>query len=405
MGFLGEYRLFFERRIGVKKEPQNRIALVLGGGGARAAYQAGFLRYIGRRLPQLRFAILSGTSAGAINAVHLARFQGSLHRATEDLRRLWSQLTMDQVFNADTGSLAKIVTRWGLRLISGGSSFAPTTRGLVDTSPLKNFLCNQTSCLENGKIPGIEENILRGHLHSLAITTTDYNTGRSVTWIHGKNPKEWERTYRSGIQAKISIDHVMASCAIPLVFPAVKIGDSWHGDGGVRQTTPLSPVMHMGAERILAISTRNLPDDVEPQKTTPKGYPPPAQVAGILMNAVFLDALEFDSGNVQRFNRLLEKLPEEDRCGLRPVELLTARPSEDPGVLAREFEARLPGPFRFLERGLGTQETESHDLLSLLMFQPEYIEALISLGEKDARERADEVIPFLIGDRKASVVS
>ena len=123
------------------------------------------------------------------------------------------------------------------------------------------------------------------------------------------------------------------------------------------------------------------------------------------MNAVFLDALEFDSSNVQRFNKLLEKLSEEDRSGLRPVELLTARPSEDPGVMASEFEARLPGPFRFLERGLGTQETESHDLLSLLMFQPEYIEALIELGEKDARERADEVIPFLVGDRKTSAVS
>ena len=387
----------------MKTEPKNRIALVLGGGGARAAYQAGFLRYIGRRLPQLRFSILSGTSAGAINTVHLARHQGSLNQAVEDLRKLWSQLTVDQVFDAKTSSLAKIVARWGLRLVSGGSSFAPTTRGLVDTSPLRNFLCNETTCLDNGKIPGIEENILRGHLHSLAITTTDYNTGRSVTWIHGKSAKEWERTYRSGIQAKISIDHIMASCAIPLVFPAVKVGDSWHGDGGVRQTTPLSPVMHMGANRILAISTRNLPDDEEPQIVGSKGYPPPAQVAGILMNAIFLDALEFDSSNVQRFNRLLEKLPEEDRNGLRPVELLTARPSEDPGMMASEFEARLPGPFRFLERGLGTQETDSHDLLSLLMFQPEYIEALLELGEKDARERADEVIPFLIGDRKTSV--
>ncbi|MGE4631506.1 MAG: patatin-like phospholipase family protein [Planctomycetota bacterium] len=386
-------------------QPGDRVALALGGGGARAAYQAGFLRYIGRRLPQLRFSILSGTSAGAINAVHLARHQGSLHEAAEDLRKLWSQLTVDQVFNADTGSLAKIVARWGLRLISGGSTFAPTTRGLVDTDPLRKFLSRQTDHLENGKIPGIEENILRGRLHSLAITTTDYNTGRSVTWIHSKNANEWDRTYRTGVQTKISLDHIMASCAIPLVFPAIQIGDSWHGDGGVRQTTPLSPVLHMGADRILAISTRNLPDDAEPRKIASSNYPPPAQVAGILMNAVFLDALEFDSGNVQRFNRLLEKLPPEDRCGLRPVELLTARPSEDPGVLASEFEARLPGPFRFLARGLGTQETENHDLLSLLMFQPEYIEALLSLGEKDARDRADEVIPFLIGDRKASLTA
>ena len=383
----------------------DRIALVLGGGGARAAYQAGFVRYIGRRLPQLRFSILSGTSAGAINAAHLARHQGSLHEAAEDLRKLWSQLTLNKVFNADTGSLAKIIARWGLRLISGGSSFAPTTRGLVDTTPLRNFLSRQTDPLDNGKIPGIEENILRGRLDSLAITTTDYNTGRSVTWIHGKSANEWDRTYRSGIQTKITLDHIMASCAIPLIFPAIKIGDAWHGDGGIRQTTPLSPVLHMGADRILAISTRNLPEGAEPREVTSSNYPPPAHVAGILVNAVFLDALEFDSANVQRFNRLLEKLPEEDRCGLRPVELLTTRPSEDPGVLASEFESRLPGPFRFLERGLGTQETESHDLLSLLMFQPEYIEALLSLGEKDARERADEIIPFLIGDRKASVTS
>ncbi len=372
-----------------------KIALVLGGGGARAAYQAGYLRYIGKRIPNLRFSILCGTSAGAINAVHLARFCGTLEDASKDLKKLWSKLTVDQVFEASTWSLGSMVTRWGLKLLSGGSTLAPTTRGLVDTLPLRRYLTQQTGCPDNGKIPGIEDNILRGNLDSLAITTTDYDSGRSVTWIHGNHTHEWQRTYRSGIETKIRLDHIMASCAIPLVFPAVKVEGCWHGDGGVRLTTPLSPAMHLGAEKILAISTRFLPNGTLPQLKTEGTYPPPAQVAGVLMNAVFLDAMDFDTANVERFNQLLKKLPEEERMGLRPVDMFTARPSDDPGALAGQFEANLPGPFRFMERGLGTQESSSSDLLSLLMFQPEYIQALIDMGESDARDREAELIPFL----------
>ena len=374
---------------------KSKIALVLGGGVARSAYQAGYLRYIGKRIPDLRFSILCGTSAGAINAVHLARYRGTLADASKDLKKLWSELTVDQVFEASTWSLAKMVSRWGMKLLSGGSTLAPTARGLVDTQPLRRYLTRQTGCLKNGKIPGIEENILRGHLDSLAITTTDYDSGRSVTWIHGNNTHEWQRTYRSGIETKIRLDHIMASCAIPLVFPAIKVEGCWHGDGGVRLTTPLSPAMHLGADKILAISTRYLPNGVLPPLSTEGTYPPPAQVAGVLMNAIFLDAMDFDASNVERFNQLLLKLPEEDRMGLRPVDMFTARPSEDPGELAGHFEPQLPGPFRFMERGLGTQESSSSDLLSLLMFQPEYVEALIEMGERDARERADELIPFL----------
>ena len=187
----------------------------------------------------------------------------------------------------------------------------------------------------------------------------------------------------------------MASCAIPLVFPAVKVEGCWHGDGGVRLTTPLSPALHLGAEKVLAISTRFLPNGTLPELKSEGSYPPPAQVAGVLMNAIFLDAMDFDSSNVERFNQLLSKLPEEDRMGLRPVEMFTARPSEDPGALAGQFEANLPGPFRFMERGLGTQESSSSDLLSLLMFQPEYVQALIEMGERDARSREAELIPFL----------
>lgn len=374
---------------------KSKIALVLGGGGARSAYQAGYLRYIGKRIPDLRFSILCGTSAGAINAVHLARYQGPLSAASNDLKNLWSELTVDQVFEANTWSLGQMVARWGMKLLSGGSTLAPTTRGLVDTQPLRRYLTRQTQCLQNGKIPGVEENILRGNLDSLAITTTDYDSGRSVTWIHGNNTHEWQRTYRSGIETKIRLDHIMASCAIPLVFPAVKVEGCWHGDGGVRLTTPLSPAMHLGAEKILAISTRYLPNGVLPPLKSEGTYPPPAQVAGVLMNAIFLDAMDFDASNVDRFNQLLKKLPEEDRMGLRPVDMFTARPSEDPGILAGQFEANLPGPFRFMERGLGTQESSSNDLLSLLMFQPEYVQALIDMGERDARASADRLIPFL----------
>jgi NTE family protein len=187
----------------------------------------------------------------------------------------------------------------------------------------------------------------------------------------------------------------MASTSLPLVFPSVVLGSEWHGDGGIRLSAPLSPAVHLGAQRILAISTRHQ-GGVGAAANTPMidGYPPPAQIAGALINALFLDLIDADALRLERINELLARLPEDRRDGLRPVELLLMRPSRDLGELANDHEPQLPRGFRFLTRGLGTRQTRSNDLLSLVMFQPDYLAQLIELGRADAERRLDELLAF-----------
>ena len=190
----------------------------------------------------------------------------------------------------------------------------------------------------------------------------------------------------------------MASTALPLFFPAVELEDGWHGDGSVRLTAPLSPALHLGARRIIAVSTRYQRSIAEANDPAVGGYPPPAQVAGTLMNSVFLDLLDHDAMELERMNALIASLPEEQCLGLRQMKLLILRPSMDLGKLAYEYEAQLPRAFRFLTRGLGTRNTQSPDLLSFILFQPDYLRALMEVGDRDAEARAGEIEAFLTAD-------
>ena len=384
-------------------EPE-RLGLVLGGGGARAAYQVGFLRFLAREVPHLRVPIVTGTSAGAINAVHLAAHPGPFGDAVESLTDLWRRLTVDQVFQTEGAFLLRTLLRWGVRLVSGGRRIGEAPRGMVDTEPLRSFLRDAIGGGEDfpDAIPGIAKNIARGRLEAVAVSSTNYGTGQSITWVEGNDVERWERPHRRGVPSRITLDHVMASSALPFFFPAIQIGEEWHGDGGIRQTAPLSPALHLGATRVLAVSTRYLPRRSEEGISMIQGYPPPAQVAGVMLNAIFLDALEFDASTLERLNELLGLVPPEVRGDLRPVELFTTRPSRNLGQLAADYEAKLPQPFRFLERGLGTQETRSPDSLSMLMFQPEYLERLIELGETDAERRGEEILAFVHGTEGAA---
>lgn len=381
----------------------DRLGLVLGGGGARAAYQVGFLRFLAREIPDLEVPIVTGTSAGAINAVHLASHPGPFREAVESLTELWRHLTVDQVFRGEGSVLLRTALQWGLRLVSGGRKVGPDPRGLVDTEPLRIYLRGalRATAGDSEEIPGIRENIEAGRLLAVAVTSTNYGTGRSVTWVEGNEADRWDRPHRRGAPASITLDHVMASSALPFFFPAIQIGEQWHGDGGIRQTAPLSPALHLGATKVLAVSTRYLPRRDEEGISMIHGYPPPAQVAGVMLNAIFLDALESDATNLERLNKLLELVPEEHRGPLRPVQLFTSRPSRNLGQLAGDYEASLPQPFRFMERGLGTRDTRSPDSLSMLMFQPDYLGRLIELGEADAERRGEEILAFVRGPEGA----
>jgi NTE family protein len=369
------------------------FALVMTGGGARGAYQVGMLRFLAKRYPEKRFRILSGVSAGAMNAVHLAQHHGTFAEAVEELTNLWLELVPETVFRVDAPSLAWNVLRSGGQLVAGGAS-SPRIRGMVDTNPLRDLLLEALAPVGE-QLAGIDYNLDRGVLSSVAISTTSYTTGQSVTWVQGRDISTWERPNRRAVKTKLNVSHIMASAALPVFFPAVQIGDAWYGDGGLRLTAPLSPALHLGAHKILAVSTRYVRTQAEAGRVEVVGYPPPAQVLGVLYNAVFLDLIDQDALRLERMNRILRKLPEEEREGMRVVDLFVQRPSRDLGRLARYYEPKLPSTFRFLTRGWGTRQTTSPDILSLLMFQHDYIRRLIELGEADAEVRAAEIDAFM----------
>jgi NTE family protein len=378
------------------RPPNDLPALVLGGGGARGAYQAGVLRGIARRFPEARFPILTGISAGAVNTIHLAAHPGPLARAADDLVGLWLTLSPDQVYDVHVRPLVQNVIAWGARLVSGGMRNHNPMRGMMETQPLREFLRRVIEQSPDGTIPGIGRNINRGLLHAVALSATSYTTGQSVTWVEGKDVMLWQRPQRRSEFAHLTVEHVMASSALPMLFPAVKIGAEWYGDGGVRLTAPLSPALHLGATRILTVSTRYQRTRAEADRPLTDGYPPPAQVLSVLYNAIFLDLIDEDILRLQKVNRLLADLPPGEREGMRVVDILVMRPSRDLGKLAREFEPRLPRFFRYLTRGLGTQKTASPDILSLVLFQTDYLRRLVELGESDADAQAGRVEDFLV---------
>jgi NTE family protein len=376
------------------------VALVMSGGGARAAYQVGFLRALARRLPDFAPPILTGVSAGAINAAFLASQTSSFAASVEALTQLWSTLTVDRVFHVDALRLAARVARTGAKLTTGGVMRERRPYSLVDTRPLRQFL-DIALHADDGVLPGVARNLAHGRLRALAITASSYTTGQSVTFVQGGDAPRWERADRKSVACTMRVDHVMASSALPLFFPAIPVDGHYYGDGGIRLTAPLSPAVHLGATRIVAISTRYARTQEEAGQAAVDGYPPIAQMLGVLFNAVFLDLVDADALALQRINEMIERTPPAQRGALRRVDLLQLRPSRDLGRLASAYEAELPKAFRFFTRGLGTKETRSNDVLSMVMFQPNYLTRLIELGEADAELRAGEIEAFL-GDAPSS---
>jgi NTE family protein len=373
------------------------LALVLSGGGARAANQVGFLRLLAREFPEVIPGILTGVSAGGINAAYLAARQEGFPERVENLATVWSGIRIDDIFRVDVRNLAWRIARWGGRLVSGGKHPLPPPGSLVDTAPLREFL-DQMLEADGGWIPGIARSLRQGWLKAFALTASSYTTGQSMTWVQAREDcgiQTWQRPQRKSATCAFRVDHVMASSALPFFFPAVKVDGAWYGDGGIRLTAPLSPAVHLGASRIIAVSTRYARSREEADHPAVSGYPPPAQVAGVLYNAIFLDQLDGDALQMQQINSLVARLPEAQRNGFRTIDLLLLRPSQDLGRLANAYEPDLPKAFRFMTRGLGTRETRSNDMLSLVMFQSDYIKRLIELGEADAAAKISDIRQFL----------
>jgi NTE family protein len=371
----------------------NKLAVVLTGGGARAAYQVGVLRAVAKRYPDTQFDIITGVSAGAINALFLASHPGALGDSLQALCRVWESIEVEDIFRVDAWSLARHLAGWSARLVSGGSRapLGPRVRGLMDTAPLRRLLARALPHDINGVITGVAENVDQRRPDAVAITTLDYTTGQTVTWVDGQDIEVWERPLRRSVRTHFTIDHVMASAALPILFPAVRLVNSWYGDGGMRLSAPLSPALHLGADRVLAISTHYAKSFHEAEQPETLGYPPPAQILGQIMNAVFLDVMDEDALRLERSNAFLREMPESQRRGYRLIDLLVVRPSQDLGKLVTRYEPLLPRGFRFLMRSLGTRETSSPDFLSLLMFQPDYLQAMIRIGAEDGEARMDEI--------------
>ncbi len=376
----------------IGREPQ--LALVLGGGGARAAYQVGVLRGIVARFPQFRAPLLTGVSAGAINVAHLANYVGAWPAKIDDLMGLWRRLDFDDVFRVDALGVVWRVTRIGLRLSVGMPPGVARAHSMVDTRPLRAFLMRNLG-VEWGPLPGIPRNIASGDLSAVALTALNYDTGETVTFIEGKAIENWGRPLRKGLSIRMTVEHIMASAALPLLFSPVSIDHEWYGDGGIRLVAPLSPAIHLGADRLLVISTHyEMPPFCRLRKKG-AGSPSPAVVLGALYDAVFLDQLDQDAMQIERINKLLTKLQPQDRDGLREIDTVVIRPSEDIGALASEFEEKLPRAIRYFMRRFGSEEAEEQDLVSTILFHKDYIEELLKLGERDAEQHAEKVAALL----------
>jgi NTE family protein len=298
------------------------------------------------------------------------------------------------VLRVDRRRLLGNVLRWGAQLLSGGAGGA-TVDALLDNSPLRRLLLEHLRVDTGGWLTGIADKLSSRRLEALAITATNYGSGRAETFVESSldaSSQVWSRSYRIGRPARLSVDHVMASSAIPVLFPPVELGGCWYGDGGVRQTAPLSPALRLGADRMLVISTTRGPADV------PDGpYPRPsvARVLGVVANALLNDHSEYDAAHLARISRLLQASPQSTWGQLRPVSLLYIRPSQDLGALAAAHEATLPLALRHLLRGWGGSRAQSSDLLSTVLFEGAYTRELIACGRRDAEAHLDRVLELI----------
>lgn len=360
----------------------------MAGGGARGAYQVGVLAGLAERLRGLEFPILAGMSVGAINTTYLAAHPGPLPAAADGLRGAWSKLDTDHVFRLHSGRLAGSVARWAWHGLTRRRRGPTVIRGLADTQPLREFLDRTMDPR------GIEENLGRGRLRSVAVSATSYTTGRSVTFVQGgADTPMWERAQRVGVRTTLTLDHVMASAALPIIFPAVRIGDEFFGDGSVRQMAPLAPALHLGARGVLAIGVRTPRGVKSPGRE--REYPSAAEAMALLFDAIFLDALEADAERLDRINALLAPLdPAAAPNGLRTVELLVLHPTRNLGELAAGKGHLLPASVRRVVRAIGGQRESAGDFLGFLLFHPEYTSRLMEVGYDDVAAQWPDIERF-----------
>jgi NTE family protein len=371
---------------------KSKSGLVLTGGGARAAYQVGVLKAIREMLPSgcaNPFHILCGTSAGAVNVASLAVFSDNFEAGVSHLLGVWENFRVHHVYRSDAPGIIQSGARWlaAMMLIRRSSPIS-----LLDNTPLGDML---SSGLDFSRI---QDNIDAGSLYALSITCSGYSSGQSVSFYQGGGEcVPWERMQRVGCAMPIGVEHLMASSALPFIFPAVKINREYFGDGSMRQVAPISPALHLGADRVLVVSTGRQTQDMA--RVRSGVYPSLAQIAGHALNSIFLDSLHLDIERLQRINRTISLIPPENLKSaglpLRKVDVLVISPSEPIERIAARHLKELPRSVRFLLRGVGAMNRSGSNLASYLLFERGFCNALINLGYEDTIARAGEVRAFL----------
>ncbi|HJS21734.1 MAG TPA: patatin-like phospholipase family protein [Steroidobacteraceae bacterium] len=375
-----------------------RLGLLLTGGGARAAYQIGVLKAVaGMVSPNspCPFRVISGTSAGGVAAVALASRMGDFRMAVAGLEHVWANFRVEQVFRADTVSMLRAGLHWLLSFVSSGL-LLPPPKSLLDNAPLRRLLARSLS------FRGIRRSIDQGRLQTIGICATGFSSGRSIAFFDGTpDCAEWERVASCGQRTQLTLDHLMASLSIPFLFPAVHLQGEYFGDGAMRQANPLSPAIHLGADRVLVIGVRqrglqgafgHLPGGIAPTA---------GQIFGYMLDTLFMDQIYADLEQLERLNHLLQFAPA-SFAGLRAIRALVIAPSHDPLEIANRHSAELPRPLRALLRTMGASASATSSLASYLMFESGYTRELIALGLADAMARRDELCDLLFGGPSAS---
>jgi NTE family protein len=376
------------------------LGLVLTGGGARAAYQVGVIQALSEITHEVQspFKVITGVSAGAINGGYLMSRADEFKIAAKGLWDLWMNLHSERVYRTDASSIASLGTKWLRTVGMGGMIKQKRANHLLNTEPLRELL-NQE--LQLDKLPQFFKD---GTLRGVSFSATNYLTGTAISFYDGiPEIQPWVRSTRIGVRAPLTVEHIMASSAIPVFFPPVKLEGALYGDGCIRLTSPLSPAIHLGSDRIIAIGIRYFrshQQTMELNQNVRRDDLSIAEIGGVLLNAVFLDSLETDIERMERINSTIAQMHEDVRSkmALKSIPVLALRPSQDLGQLARGCLKEFPTLIRYLLKGVGAKEDKGWDLLSYLAFEKAYTNQLIDLGYSDTFRKREAIQEFMYGD-------
>lgn len=370
----------------------SRLGLVMTGGGARAAYQVGVTRALFEitKKDSHLFDVITGNSAGAINATYLAAYSQDWDSATDNLVNLWKNLKPQLIYDLRARSITEIGMKWVSGTVFGGfTDKGSHVNHLLDTAPLRKLIHREIDFKQ------INQNLKDGVLRGVALSTTNYNSGSNVIFYQGSNEiMDWSRSDRFSYRSDLTVDQLMASAAIPFFFPPVKVGDSFFGDGCIRQTTPLSPAIHLGAEKIIAIGIRFPHNQARMKDLALSPFPNPTigQITGVMMNAIFLDSLEADVERMMKINELIQQGSPDH---FKSIPIYMIRPSRDLGKMTERLDQELPPMLRYLLKGIGVSGKEGLDLLSYLAFDTSYTLPLIELGYEDTLKQKEQLLEFI----------